>query len=145
MYNVRRREEVMARVNLENMNGAVMMPCGKTQKSYYSARHHHCALAITSSLRRTLYMVLFITYHDDLGWAIRPGCTPAERTRINDFIRSTFFRAGWVLSETKSIFDNTGQKLLFYYDITTNVFILLLQHPKPSAVTLTSPNIAPQY
>ena len=57
-------------------------------------------------------MVLFITYLDDLGWAIRPGYSPEERTRINEFIRSTFVRAGWVLSEAKSIFDNNVTELI---------------------------------
>ena len=31
---------------------------------------------------------------------------------INDFIRSTFVRAGWVLSETKSLFDNSVTELV---------------------------------
>ena len=69
-------------------------------------------LAITSYLRRTLFMVLFITYLDDLGWAIRPGYSPEERTRINEYIRLTFVRAGWVLSETKSIFANNVTELI---------------------------------
>ena len=58
-------------------------------------------------------MVLFITYLDDLEWAIRPGYSPEERTRINEFIRSTFVRAGWVLSEAKPIFDNNVTELIF--------------------------------
>ena len=33
------------------------------------------------------------------------------RARINEFIRSTFVRAGWVLSEAKSIFDNNVTEL----------------------------------
>ena len=57
-------------------------------------------------------MVLFITYLDDLGWAIRPGYSPEERTRINEYIRLTFVRAGWVLSETKSIFANNVTELI---------------------------------
>ena len=77
-------------------------------------------LAITSYLRRTLTMVLFITYLDDLGWVICPWCPPLERARITNFIRDTFLNAGWMLSATKCIFDsNVTSLVLLGFTINT--------------------------
>ena len=80
----------------------LVLPQGISTAPYIFSRF---TLAITSYLRRTLTMVLFITYLDDLGWAISPWCPPLERIRIMNFIRDTFLNAGWMLSATKCIFD----------------------------------------
>ena len=79
-----------------------VLPQGITTAPYIFSRF---TLAITTYLRRTVLYVIFITYLDDLGWAINPSRTPAQRQQIMDFIRNTFLNAGWVLSSTKCIFE----------------------------------------
>ena len=62
-------------------------------------------LAVTAYLRRTISDATFITYLDDLGWAIDPSVPIARRAEIHAVIRDTFLRAGWVLSVKKSLFN----------------------------------------
>ena len=119
--------------SLENEQGILeyyefcVLPQGITTAPFIS----RFTLAITSYLRRTLFMVLFITYLDDLGWAIRPGYTPEERTRINEYIRLTFVRAGWVLSETKSIFANNVTELIYLVSSSALSHVYRSIFPRP--------------
>ena len=53
-----------------------VLPQGITTAPYIFSRF---TLAITTYLRRTVLYVIFITYLDDLGWAIHPSRTPAQR------------------------------------------------------------------
>ena len=98
-----------------------VLPQGITTAPYIFSRF---TLAITTYLRRTVLYVIFITYLDDLGWAIHPSRTPAQRQQIMDFIRNTFLNAGWVLSSTKCIFEAniTSLVLLGFWINTTPVF-----------------------
>ena len=80
-------------------------------------------LAITTHLRRTLPRVHFITYLDDLGWAINPSASLRDQQLIMDYIRNTFVSAGWILSDTKSVFalGTTDLVLLGFRIVTTPV------------------------
>ena len=70
--------------------------------------------------------VIFITYLDDLGWAIHPDCTPAHKKIIMDCIRNTFLSAGWVLSPTKCVFESgvTSLALLGFLISTTPILTI---------------------
>ena len=80
----------------------LVLPQGLTTSPYIFSRF---TLAITNYLRRTLTQVAFLTYLDDLGWAIPPGTSLEKCAEINETIRMTFLNSGWVLSQKKSIFD----------------------------------------
>ena len=109
----------------------LVLPQGISTAPYIFSRF---TLAITSYLRRTLTMVLFITYLDDLGWVISPWCPPLERARIMNFIRDTFLNAGWVLSDTKCIFDSNVTSLILL-GLTINTVPVLTVDMSPARKT----------
>ena len=79
-----------------------VLPQGISTAPYIFSRF---TLAITAYLRRTITDASFITYLDDLGWAIHPAVPTTRRSEIHALIRDTFLRAGWVLSVKKSLFN----------------------------------------
>ena len=121
--------------SLENEHGVLefyefwVLPQGITTAPYIFSRF---TLAITTYLRRTMLWVIFITYLDDLGWAIHPDCTPAHKKIIMDCIRNTFISAGWVLSPTKCVFESgvTSLALLGFLISTTPVLTIDLSTPR---------------
>ena len=110
----------------------LVLPQGISTAPYIFSRF---TLAITTYLRRTLTMVLFITYLDDLGWAICPWCPPLERARITNFICDTFLNAGWMLSATKCIFDSNVTSLVLLGFTINTVPVLLTVDMSPERKT----------
>ena len=87
----------------------LVLPQGLSTSPYIFSRF---TLAVAKHLRHTISDAAFITYLDDMGWAIGPSATLSRRTEINQLIRLTFLHCGWVLSQKKCIFSPTCTELI---------------------------------
>ena len=126
-----------------------VLPQGISTAPYIFSRF---TLAVTAYLRRTITDASFITYLDDLGWAINPTVTTERRARIHATIRDTFLRAGWILSVKKSLFNpHLTSLVLLGVQITTTPHLQVDFPPERKqklltliADTLTSTSYTPR-
>ena len=115
----------------------LVLPQGIMTAPYIFSRF---TLAITTYLRRTIMEAIFLSYLDDLGWAIEPS-TPRHRIRVILItIRDAFLKAGWVLSTKKSLFDALLQALvLLGVLISTNPILSVDIPPESKSKLLALP------
>ena len=107
----------------------LVLPQGIMTAPYIFSRF---TLAITTYLRRTIMEAIFLSYLDDLGWAIEPS-TPRHRIRVILItIRDAFLKAGWVLSTKKSLFDALLQALVLLGVLISTNPILSVDIPPES-------------